>query len=516
MDDTAHPHRGNGRRPGPTAPAGKGADGPAADDAPSFPAPPDATLPEPPAQGLPPPGTEVPLQDGALLRQFRHRERIVQGGLFGTMWRLALPTTATVVLQDVFNLVDLFWVGSLGKTAVAAVATSGVLLGLAFMLALGISSGAMAMVARYVGMRRDSTHIVAQAGIMAAGIAVVVALSGWVFAEDMLRLLRAEESVISVGAAYVRISALGTLVVYVGLVLQTALRSSGDAMTPLIVMAIANLINIELDPILIFGMFGAPRLGVTGSAWATLVSQTVALLLVVYLLFLSEHTHYRLRVHHLRPDGAVMGRIVKIGVFSAAQGIVRNLSAVALLRIVAVFGTAILAAYGIGMRVWFAVLMPSQGFGIAAATMVGQNLGAGRPDRAARSGWLASCTFGAISLALSVLFVALPEEIVRIFNSDPDVVASGTHFLLYIGATLTFTGFSIVLGRAMNGAGDTLSPLVITALVFLVVRIPLAHVMASWTGEAYGVWLAIAATNVLHGVVMVGWFAAGHWKHRRV
>ena len=443
---------------------------------------------------------------------------ITDGSLVRAVFRLALPTMGAVALQDVYSLVDMFWVGKLGSSAVAAVSLAGILIGVSFTVVIGLSVGCLALVSRHVGTgsRAGGERVAAQSVLLAVALSAATILVGLVFAEDLLRLLGAPEEVVSQGSAYVRIAAVGSLPMYLGIALTSSLRASGDAMTPLVVLLIANVINIALDPILIFGWFGMPALGVAGSACATLLAQIAGLGIVLHVFFVSGHTHFHLRLQHLRPDWPTMWRIIRVGVFSSGEALVRNVSALALVRIIASYGKWSLAAYGIGMRLFFAALMPGIGVGIAAATLVGQNLGAGLPRRSARAAWLATGFFAAIGIGAALLFTGLGEPLVRLFNSEPNVVATGVTFLLFIGVTMPFTSLSAVLSKSLQGAGDTFSPMAITALAMLCLRIPLAYVLSASMGSVTGVWVAAALSNVVQGCAFAFWFGLGRWKTKKV
>lgn len=443
---------------------------------------------------------------------------VTEGGLLRVMWKLALPMMAGVALHDVFTLVDMMWVGRLGAESVAAVSLSGVLMGVSFMLAFGISIGCLALVARMMGAGRprDAGRVIGQAITLSLAISALMATLGLIFAERLMIMMGAEGEVIKLGAQYLRIAAVGSVALFMTFVLNTAMKAAADAMTPLKVTAIANVINIALDPILIFGWLGAPKLGVAGSALSTVISYVIALTIIMYVFFVKGHRHLELRKRDLIPEWGIIWRIIRIGIFGSGQAFVRNISALALVGIVTSYGMGAMAAYGIVIRLWFATIMLGTGIGAAAATMVGQNLGAGSPDRAAKSGWMAVGFFSVFGLIIGAVFAAAPDIFVGFFNDEAEVLAAGAPFLRMIGFTMVFTCVSVVMGRALQGAGDTLSPLIITALALLIIRIPLAYVLADAWDNVAGVWTAIAASNVMQGALFAGWFAVGWWKKKEV
>lgn len=442
------------------------------------------------------------------------RSWITEGSVIRAAWRLSVPMTLGMVFQDLFSLVDMVFVGCLGRDAIAGVAVSGVLLGVIHMLAIGITTGCVALVAQAVGAknRAAAERAAAQSLLMAGVLSVIVAALGVPLAGPLLRALGAKPEVVAQGRPYFQIAAGCSFAMILSFTFASAVRGAGDAVTPLKIMAVANVINIELDPIFIFGMYGMPRLGVAGSAVASVIGTFVALCMLAWVFFAGGHQHFHLRLGHLRPEAATTWRILRIGVFGSGQMLIRNVSAIALVRIVALFGSAALAAYGVGMRIWFAVLMPGLGFGTAAATLVGQSIGAGKPDRASRAAWTIVGMWATVSGLLGIVFIVLAEPLIRAFNTEPGVVAAGAGFLRWTSATFAFTALSAVLGRAMTGAGDTFWPMIITGVAMLAFRIPLAYGLATAGKSATGVWASMAVSNVVQGLLFAGAFLWGRWR----
>jgi len=439
---------------------------------------------------------------------------LTSGSLLRAAWRLSLPMTGGVLLQNLLSLVDMMFVAWLGPVAIAAVAVSGVLLGIISMLAIGVTTGCTALVAQAVGAgnREGAQRAAAQSLLLSGALSVAVAAAGLPLAGPLLRMLGAQPDVVARGVPYLRIVAGCSFTMVLSFTFASAVRGAGDAVTPLKVMIVANVINIFLDPVLIYGLYGMPALGVAGSALASVLASFVAMGLLARVFFAGRHRHFHLRLHHLRPHWPTIARILRIGVFGSGQMLIRNISAVGMVRIVAPFGAVALAAYGVGMRLWFAVLMPGIGFGTAAATLVGQNVGARKPRRAVKAGWAIAGMWAAVSAALSVGFLVWAERMIAVFNSSPEVVATGASFLRWTAATFVFTAMSVVLGRAMTGAGDTFWPMLITGVAMLACRIPLAYALAAAWGEVSGVWAAMAASNVVQGVLFTAAFLWGRWQ----
>ena len=280
------------------------------------------------------------------------------------------------------------------------------------------------------------------------------------------------------------------------------------------ILFFSTLLNIALDPLLIFGLWFFPRWGVNGAGAATVTARGLGMIVGISLLFKGKSGIY-LHLREIRVDLGMMWRIIRIGLFASLQAILRNISQLVVVRIVAFYGTFAIAAYGIGMRVRMVVMMP--GFGLAAATavLVGQNLGARNPQRAEKSGLL-SCLFYSLFMVLvGSLFFTFAEPIISVFNPQPDVVKIGVSYLHILTLTFVFLGTSIVLSRAMNGAGDTISPMVITGFTLLILRIPLC-LLLSRSLETTGIWVGLALSDLANGLITFGWFMQGRWKKRRI
>lgn len=439
---------------------------------------------------------------------------IVEGSIHRALWRITLPTWGAFLTHDMLGIVDMFFVGKLGKVAVAAVAMSGIIMGIIIMLGQGVTVGTTALVANALGRddeaaARDATGQSLLMGLVLAGFVVAF---GVPLAGPILRLMGAEPTVVAEGIPYLRIFAVSSLAMMTMMALSAALRGAGDAVTPFKAMVLGNVLNIVLDPILIFGWVGVPAMGVAGSAWATLVGRTTGLVVMAYVFFISRNGPFQLHVSDLRPNLVRILRILRIGIFASGRMLIRNIYGLLLMRLVAGFGTAPVAAYGISMRVRMLVFGPNMGFGTAAATLVGQNLGAKQPERAERAGWIAAGIGIAISLAIMCVFWAVPARVIAIFNDDPQVISVGVGVLRWLSATFAFMSVSFVLGRGMAGAGDTLSPMLVQAFALLLVGLPLAYGLSDALDSVRGIWMAVFVANVLAGLGSAAIFHWGRWK----
>ncbi len=443
---------------------------------------------------------------------------VTEGPLLRGIGYLALPMLGSAVLQNLQSLIDLFWVGSLGPAAVAAVAMAGTILMVLFPALMGLSTGTVALVARAIGARRqeEAGWVAGQSLLLAALLGGLTGVAGWSIADHLFRLLRAGPEVVEAGRLYLRISLLGGVTGFVLFLGTAALQGAGDTMRSMYLMALANVLNIVLDPLFIFGLGPFPRMGVSGAALATVLSQTIAAAAAVRLL-LSGKSHLFIRRLTWRLDISLAWRILRIGIPGSGQMLSRSLMSVVLMSIVGSVGTAAVAAYGIGLRFHMLILMPAFALGGAAATMVGQNLGAKQPDRARRAAWLAT-GLDMLLMALSAGVMMLwARPMIGIFNADPEVVSIGSDYLRIVSPFYVMAALGIVLGRALNGAGDTVGPMVITIVSLWGLQVPLAVGLARlWHPAAHGIWWAITAATVANGVLTALWFETGRWRNQYV
>lgn len=446
------------------------------------------------------------------------QQAITEGGLLKAIAMLSVPMLAGAVLQNVQSLIDLFWVGRLGSRAVAAVAMSGTILMVLFPMLMGLSTGTIALVARSVGAGRpdDAAAAAGQSLMLAMVLGGISAVLGWFFSPHLFYLLGAEREIIAEGSLYLRISLIGSFTVFVLFIGNAALQGAGDAVRPMVIMAVANVANIILDPLLIYGPGPLPALGVQGAAWATVLSQAAAAGLSLFIL-VTGRAHLRIHLRQWKPDMNLSWRILKIGLPGSGQMLSRSLMSAVLMKIVAYCGTAAIAAYGVGMRFHMIALMPAFALGGAAATMVGQNLGAGKPARARRAAWVAVGLDIAIMTAIAAGLMIFAPHLIRFFNSEPDVVRIGAGYLQIVSPCYIFAALGIVLNRALNGAGDSMGPMVITVSALWGLQVPLAMVLPRFMSQpTHGIWWAIVIAIVVQGLLSSWWFEQGAWMMKKV
>ncbi len=442
--------------------------------------------------------------------------KLTEGSVLKNIIFLSLPMMLTLLLQDAFNLVDMYFVGNLGSSATAAVSMSGIIVGLILTAVTGLSFGTLAMISRYVGEGNieKADNVVMQSFILGLIITLIITPLGYIFAPQMLELLGASKEVVMQGTPYLRITFGGSITIFLTILMFSALRGAGDPISPMIILLISTILNIILDPIMIYGLFGFPRWGVAGSAAATIVARAIAMIMVLFVM-IQEKSIIKLRARDFRFDFNIMKEIIRIGNPSSIELLILNLSTLFLMKIVASFGTTAVAAYGIGMRLNMAVTIPTMGFGFAAATLVGQNLGARKPDRAEKSGWICAGIGTIIMIILTIVFLIFSGNIVSVFNDEFEVVEIGTQFIKTMAPTFIFLGLGTTLGRGLNGAGDTVYPMIISIITMLALRIPLAWYMSTRAGTA-GIWKSLALTNAIYGIVITMWFKIGKWKEKEI
>ncbi|MCA1810043.1 MAG: MATE family efflux transporter [Lentisphaerae bacterium] len=304
--------------------------------------------------------------------------------------------------------------------------------------------------------------------------------------------------------------------VFVLFVANAALQGAGNTRTPMLIMAAANILNIALDPLLIFGWGPLPPLGVAGAAVATVTAQSLAAAMALHVLC-REGAELHIRRESWRPDWPLIRRIVRIGIPGSGQMLSRSLMGAVIMRIVAASGTAAVAAYGAGMRFHMIILMPAFALGGAAATLVGQNLGAGKPDRARRCAWLAAAIDVVFMVLSAVVMMFFAPDIMRFFNSEPDVVRIGAEYLRVVSPFYVFAAVGIVISRATQGAGDTLVPMFITILSLWGLQVPLALWLTRvWQPPTLGIWTAMAIAFIVQGLLAALWFETGRWRRIRI
>ena len=454
-----------------------------------------------------------------MARDFRD---YTSGSIGGAIWRLSLPIVVSNAAHIVVGLTDAFWVarlpGDLGTKSMASVVMAGQVMFLLASVFMGISAASAALVARAIGAKDNdrADHVAAQAIVLTVAVSVVLGIVGYILTPWLLTTLGAEDDVIALGTGYLRISFLGVFAMFALFVGSGILRGAGDATTPLVIMLVAAAVNIGLDPILIRGYLGFPALGVSGAAIATVASRLVAFTYGAFVL-MGGKLRVRLHLRAFRFDPAVLGKLVVIGFPASVQMSLRAVMGVVLVGVASGFGTAVIAAFGIGMRISHIAFMPTFGIGQASAALVGQNLGAGKPERASRSAVVSAAAAVFIMGSFAVIFSAFAPELIGIFKKDPAVLDAGISFLRIRAPGLLFAAVGIVLGRSIGGAGDTFPTMIFTVVALWFVQVPVAVWLSGFPALAEtGIWWAGVVASVANVLMTGPYFASGRWKQRKV
>ncbi len=431
---------------------------------------------------------------------------------------LAIPMILELALESVFAVVDIFFVAQLGTTAVAVVGLTESMITILYALAIGVGMGTTALVARRIGEGDRSAASVAggQALWLGASMSFIVAVVGLLFAEDLLRLMGAEEAVIVEGSGYTRIMFGGNFTIVFLFLLNAIFRGAGDAMLALKSLWLANAINIVLDPLLIFGIGPFPELGVEGAAIATNLGRAIGVLYALSFL-LGRGGRLKVGLDELRLRLGIIASLLRISVGGVAQYILATASWIFLMQIVAGFGSAVIAGYVIAIRVVMFTILPAWGLSNAAATLAGQNLGAGKPERAEQAVWAIALYCAAYMALVGVVCWVFAAQILGLFTADAEAISFGATALRIVCLGYIPAGFGMALTQAFNGTGDTLTPTIINFFAFWIVQVPLAYALALVLGfGAEGVFWAIFTSDLLIGLIACGAFALGRWKLREV
>jgi putative MATE family efflux protein len=436
------------------------------------------------------------------------------GNLNRAILLLAIPMVLEMVLESLFAVVDVLWVGRLGANAVATVGLTESLLSLVFAIGIGLSMSTTAMVARRIGEKDPEDAAVAGAQAIFLGLLVSLAIGvpSFVFAPQLLRLMGASPEIVATGTGYARI-ALGGCGAIVMLFLNNAIfRGAGDAAIAMRLLWVSNILNLILDPCLIFGLGPFPRLGVTGAALATFSGRSIGVLYQFYRLMKGSE---RLRIppRLLRLNPRVMWRLIRVSLTGILQFAIANTSWIGLVRIVSIFGSAALAGYTIAIRIVIFVILPSWGLSNAAATLVGQNLGAGHPQRAEQAVWRTGLYNMLVLGLIGVVFIFTATPLVRLFTHDPAVVPLAASALRILSYGNIAYAYGMVMLQSFNGAGDTVTPTIVNFFGFWVLEIPLAWWLALHLGlHSTGVYLSIVIAQAAVAIASILLFRRGKWK----
>jgi putative MATE family efflux protein len=431
---------------------------------------------------------------------------------------LAIPMVLEMTMESIFAVADVWYVSRLGVDAVAAVGLTEAMISIIYAVAVGLSMSTTAMVARRIGEKdpegaSDSTVQAIGLGVV---VATVIAIPGAIFAPQLLALMGGSPELVDQGAGYTRVMLAGNVTIVLIFLLNAVFRGAGDAALAMRVLWLANGINLILDPCLIFGLGPFPELGLTGAAIATTIGRGIGVAYQLILLFGGKGAVHVQR-RHLHLHGRVMLRLIRVSLGGIGQFLISTSSWVILVKIVGGFGSVAVAGYTIAIRIIVFALMPSWGVSNAASTLVGQNLGAGSPERAEKSVWQVGFYNAGFLVTIAGVFIVFARQLVGIFTDDPAVIAVGVDCLRLIAYGYPFYAFGMVMTQAFNGAGDTATPTKINFFCYWCFQLPLAWWLAHRAGmEAEGVFVAILAAEVALTATGILMFRRGAWKRKEI
>ena len=447
-----------------------------------------------------------------------NQQDFTSGSIGQAAFLLAVPMVLEMVMESIFAVTDIFFVSGLGSNAVAVVGLTEAVITLLYAVAIGLSMAVTAMIARRVGEKDlEAAKLVAmQTLYVGFGVAVLVATVGIAYAEEILIMMGADEQVKEMGKNYTSVMLGGSVTILYLFLINAIFRGAGDAAIAMRSLWLANGINIVLDPMLIYGIGPFPEMGVEGAAVATTIGRGIGVIYQLYHLF-GKGSRVKLDSHHFGFNWTICKRLMRVSIGGIFQFLIATASWIALVRIISTYGSAAIAGYTIAIRVIIFTILPAWGMSNAVATLVGQNLGAGNPERAEKSVWKVAKYNVYFLVSVAIIFIAFASPIIQLFSQDPEVISYGVDCLRFISYGYGFFAVGMIVVQAFNGAGDTITPTKINFLCYWIIQIPLAFLLAeNLELGPIGVFLAITIAESLLAVVGIYVFRLGKWKLKAV
>ncbi len=448
----------------------------------------------------------------AALRGEEHE--YTSGSIKKAIFMLSVPMIAEMIMESLFAVVDLFFVSRVSATSVAVVGMTESVMMILFSIAVGMSMATTAIVARRVGEKhfKRAADAAFQSIVLGVGVGVILGFLGFIFAGDILRIMGGKPDLIEEGINYTRIMYAGNLSALLLFLINAIFRGAGNASIAMRSLWLANGMNMLLDPIFIFGFSFIPEFGVAGAAIATTSGRMIGVLFQLYHL-LNGSAIIKLTKDNMVMRWKTIKELIYVSSSGIAQFLIETASWIFIYRIMATFGDEVLAGYTIVFRVVMFTILPSWGFANASATLVGQNLGAEKPDRAEQSVWTTAKLNTIVMVIVAVLLFVFSSEITHIFRTEETVLFVGDIGLKIISLGFVFFSFGMIIGQAFNGAGDTRTPMWISLLVFWPIQIPMAWILAVYLGwESVGVFISISISHSIYAVIATYLFRKGRWK----
>jgi putative MATE family efflux protein len=440
------------------------------------------------------------------------------GSLKRAIFLLAVPMVLEMAMESVFAVVDIFFVAKLGSDAVATVGITESVMTILYAIALGLGMGTTALISRRVGEHRskDASVTAAQSVLIGVLLSVPIAIAGIWYSPRLLELMGSSHSMIESGYRYPQVIIGFNIVIMLLFIINSIFRGAGDAALSMRILWLSNLINIVLDPCLIFGWGPFPELGLAGAAIATTIGRGSGVLLQIYYLFNGKH-RIRIMLRDFIPKMRLIWKLIRISLGGIGQFLISTSSWIALYRIISTFGSIAVAGYTISIRILIFSLLPSWGLSNAASTMVGQNLGAKKPDRAERSVIITAKINFVFLTCVAVLFLIYAADFIEIFTTEPGVVDAGKNALKFLSMVLPFYAVGMIMIQALNGSGDTKTPTIINFFCFWLIEIPVAYILSyNMNFGVYGVYAAIVLADLMIAAIGIIIFRKGKWKDKIV
>lgn len=464
-----------------------------------------------------------PAENGSRIKSFFNNvaeavsgteQDFTEGRLSRAILLLSIPAVLEMVMESIFVIVDIYFVSKLGADAVATVGLTESMITIIYAIAIGLGTATTSLVSRRIGEKNPDAASVAAIQAILTGIilSLIIGVPGIFLSKNLLALMGASKTIVENLSGYTSIMLGGNIVIMMLFIINAIFRSAGDAAVAMKVLWIGNIINIVLDPCLIFGLGPFPHLGVTGAAVATTIGRGTAVLFQFYLLFYGNK-RIKLSSRHFVVKFKIMIKLIKLSIGTIGQNLISTSSWIALVRIISIFGSEVVAGYTIAIRIIGFTLLPSWGISNAASTMVGQNLGAKKPARAEKAVWATAFANMILLSIIGLILILFPEFFIRSFINNENVIKAGVPALKIISFGYISYGLGMVLVNSFNGAGDTTTPLKINVVAFWFIEIPLAWFLALKAGlNDEGVFYAIVIAEST--MTLIAWivFRRGKWK----
>jgi putative MATE family efflux protein len=439
-----------------------------------------------------------------------------EGSVIHNLWSLSWPIMISQTLTVLGPTVDMIWVGKLGAAPIAGVGVSGMVVMAVNSIMMGLYTGLRAMIARYIGSGdTDGANTIGQQALVIGTIfSLVMAAIGIFLAEPLLSIFGVEPDVVTEGATYMRIQLAGSITMAITMVSQSVMQASGDSVTPMRISIFFRLFHVIICPLLVFGIWIFPVMGVSGAAWANVISQFFGATFGIWYLF-TGRTRLKLTLKGFRLDRDVIWRMMKIGIPASITGVQRFLPYLVLVWFISPFGTAAVGAHSLMQRIDTFIRMPAGALGNAAGVLAGQNLGAGKPDRAEKGGWIAIALYSGVMIICCIFIWFFADNMVKIFSTDAELVAiTATFMRIQIVGYLVF-GLTIVISLCVEGVGDTIATMIVTLLTMWVIQIPLAWFLPKYTSLGVnGVQWSISIALVARALLFTVYFKSGRWRRK--